>query len=192
MGEDSLRIDNAAVNTTESCNNTTYGFFQDAEIAKKWRDGKPYVEFADLFFLESCPNGGKPRAPRVWIPGRNASWLESDAYFLLIRLLPLSQVDKLRIDSPGPDRTQLPDGTYLPDDATREKRQAAVDEYVLGLGRCLMRERMPLPKVSMHRYHKAGEPLYIQFESKASPWRPRFDEMPPESHEASFVQIDSR
>jgi beta-lactamase regulating signal transducer with metallopeptidase domain len=187
LGKESLRATGVRVNTPEFFNNWDGGFLPVSEIAEKRRDGQTYVEFTELLSLRVCPNGGQPPAPRIWMPGHNVSWGDSDAYFVLVKMLPLSQLDILQVDRPlsgvrlpdgSPLRTQLPDGTYLPDNASKEQGEAVVEEYLLNLKRLMMQERMPLPKLMTHRYHKEGDPIWVTLSyPNGRTWKPDLEEL---------------
>ncbi len=174
LGGESLRVSGIRVDTARSFNNVDWGFFPGSEIAARRRDGKPSVDFANLLFLRACSNGGQPRAPRIWMPGVDISWVDSDAYFLVIRMLPPSQVDHLRIEGPVAEQTQLPDGTILPPQAAQEQRQAVADAYVLNLKRLVMREHMPVKKLLAHQYYQAGGPIWLYADGiPNSSWQPK-------------------
>jgi len=177
LEEESLRVNDINVDTPSFFNNIDWGFFPESEIAVKKREGKAYLESANLMRVIVCPNGGDPRSPRIWIPGVDLSWPWSDAYFILVKMLPVNHLDILRVENPSTG-DQIPDGTCLPTGASYEQREAIAKEYVLNLKRTLMRDRMPLPKLAAHRYHKQGEPIWFHVTGRNSAgWKPRFDEI---------------
>ncbi|MCF7976018.1 MAG: M56 family metallopeptidase, partial [Phycisphaerae bacterium] len=135
------------------------GFFQGEEMTRV--GDQRFWEGETLMTFVAQPLGGPPRAPNIWMPGYRVSQGLSDGYFILIKMLPLSTLDQLRIQWRRGIDPQLPDGTYLGPDATRAQWQAVADEYVLDIKRMLMRGRMPLPELSVHTKYAFGEPVHI-------------------------------
>jgi beta-lactamase regulating signal transducer with metallopeptidase domain len=186
VGGKSLRVNGIRVDTATFFNNTDWGFFPRTEIAKKRRDGRSYSEFDDLLAFKACTNGGRLQRPWIWMPGHQGGWADVDAYLILVRMLPLSQLDILRVDRPiaggrFPDgshlRTQIPDGSYLSEDASGEKCQAVADEYLLDFKRLVMRSRMPLRTLTAHRYYRSGEPIWVYVGNGGEAWKPSLEEI---------------
>jgi beta-lactamase regulating signal transducer with metallopeptidase domain len=174
LGDQSFNLNNIMANTTEVFSCTRWSFFDRAEIVKK-STTQPYIEFVNLLRLGVCQNGGKPRAPRIWMPTYNdVTWIDSDAYFISVNMLAFSQLDNLQVDVPHyVERMQLPDGTYISGDSTKEQRMAVADNYLLSIKQALMREQMPLPVLTAHKYYKIGEPIQITSEQRNSgKWKP--------------------
>jgi beta-lactamase regulating signal transducer with metallopeptidase domain len=187
LGQESLRVSGIRVNTPELFSNWDGGFLPVSEIAKKRRDGKTYVEFTNLLTLRVFNSGYRPSAPWLWMPGHQTGPMGEDMYFILVRMLPLSQLDTLQVDVPAgggvlPDgshlKVQLPDGSYSPEGASSEQRQAVADEYVLSVKQLVMRDRMPLPKLVTHRYHEKGDPIWITLSyPDGRTWKPDLEEL---------------
>ncbi len=178
LGAEVFRVKDIPVSTPRWYNRTAHGLFHQSQIARDRQAGRSYVELASLLWIKSEPVDSRPAGPRLWIPGgADAPTVYGDSYFLVLRMLPASQLDILRIDPPG-GPMQLPDGAILPADAAQERRQAVADEYVLNLQRALMRARMPLLQVIAHQYHQKGTPVWIYLQSQArASWKPNLEEI---------------
>jgi hypothetical protein len=100
-------------------------------------------------------------------------------YFIMVKMLPLSQLEALGVTAPDTAyREQIPDGTYLPGDASKEQREAVAREYVLDIRRLVMRDRMPLPELKAHRYYGEGESIWISVPVRnGKGWGPRLQEI---------------
>jgi beta-lactamase regulating signal transducer with metallopeptidase domain len=193
LGNQSFLLDNVMVNTTEVFSNTGLGFFKSSEIRKK-SSNQMYVEFENLLRLRVCPNGGKPRAPRIWMPTYNdVTWVDSDAYFISVNMLALSQLDNLHIDVPWyAERMQLPDGAYISGESTKGQRQAVADDYLRNLKEKLSSSQMPLPKLVAHQYYKRDEPIAIKAEQvNSGQWKPTLDDLD-KSGNLCFYLIDGQ
>lgn len=149
MNGQSLRIDNIQVDTPTFFNNWSWGFFDMFSANQK----ESKISIDDLqeikslavlrVFKNSTPD--TRRSPRIWMPAYNhVTWVDNDAYFIQVKMFPLSQLDKLLIDAPDTAyQTQLPDGSFLPGDASKEERTAVSHSYLEYV------KRMTLPDVRL-------------------------------------------
>jgi beta-lactamase regulating signal transducer with metallopeptidase domain len=174
LGRQSLRIEPSPSAGLPVYPDTHCGFFTGTEL--KSAGAQPYHEMENLLLFTSGKSGDPRNLPRgrIWIPGyNNVTWIFKDVYFIMVKMLPLSQLDHLQVGAPDmAEPEQLPDGTILPPDASKEQRQAVADEYVLNLKRLLLHDRMPLKKLRAHRYYRTGEPVWVNVQGMASsPWK---------------------
>jgi hypothetical protein len=85
----------------------------------------------------------------------------------------------------------LPDGTYLPADASNDDRKAIAKKYREDIKMEILRQSMPLPKLTAHKYYKAGERITIEMKSNAVNWKPTLEEMS-DDNDDFFVLVNGK
>jgi beta-lactamase regulating signal transducer with metallopeptidase domain len=197
LGDQTFRLNDILVNTPEFFNSTSWSFFTETEITEPERKGKPYAEFQNLLRVRpSRPRDGKPRSPRIWMPTYNdVTWTVRDGYFISVNMFAMSQLDNLQVHVPHyAEKMQLPDGAYISGDGTKEQRKAVADDYLLSIRRALMREQMPLPELTAHKYYEVGDPIYVCVDGRSSKeWRPTLEEIDRDAEtNPAFFLIDGK
>jgi ankyrin repeat protein len=70
-----------------------------------------------------------------------------------------------------------------------ELQKAAAEKYLEDIKMVVLRRSMPLPRLTAHKYYKAGDSITIKMESNAVDWKPTLEEMS-EDDNAFFVLVN--
>ncbi len=196
LGGQVFNLNEIWVHTPVWFNSANLNFFSGSSIppAKLFK-GQQYIEFENLISERFFPDEKRGDSPRIWIPGYVTD-IPGQTYCILVKMLPLSQFDKLSVAAPYIDeKIQLPDGTYLPPNASVEELKSIADDYLISVKEELLSSQMPLPKLVAHKYYKYGEPIPIASEMVDSgQWKPSLNEidMRTRHEEIFFVSIDGK
>jgi len=194
LGDESFRVDGIRVDTPGFYATSIPYLFHEPQLARRKVGRQSYVEFGHLLYVQVHGTDTGSASGRVWIPGGgDIPTMYGDTYFLMVKMLPLSQLSAVQIDPPG-SGMQLLDGSQLPDHATPEQRQALADEYRRNLAATWARHGMPLPKLVAHEYYKRGEPIWISVPTHdGGGWKPSLEEIyhDPDVHPFFFL-IDGK
>ena len=155
LGQEALRVSGVVVNTPPPSPfvSPTRGWPTKPDLVREKRDGKPYVEFTQLLTIDVDQDDRPDRPPiGTWRPDHlfYTDVLHSDAYFLTIKALPLSQLSVLQVYPPH-GGMQLLDGTILAADASKEQCQAVVEKYRRNLS----------AELTGHEFQNAQEALAV-------------------------------
>ena len=196
LGEQVFKLNDILVHTPAWFNGKNLDFFSGSSIPPaKLSKGQKYIEFANLISERAFPDDRRDDSPRIWIPGYVTD-IPGQMYCILVKMLPLSQLEKLDVAvSVIDEKIQLPDGTYLPPNSSREERKSIADDYLLKVKEDLLRSEMPLPKLVAHQYYKAGESIAIIAEQvNSGQWKPTLGDLDLRNmdEELCFFSIDGK
>ncbi|MHC4345541.1 MAG: M56 family metallopeptidase, partial [Planctomycetota bacterium] len=182
-GEEALTI-STDVTAPALVLDTAWRWWQGAEIAKDKQHGKPISRLHTLLAYERLRGGQRERL-RFWMPGHDVTQIGKDKYTILLKMVSLSQLDYL-VDFGPMLGDQLLDGSIFESSGPKEVRRHQ-DQYFQSVKSMVL----PLPKLTAHKYYKAGEPITIEMKSSAVNWKPSLEEM---SDDASyfFVSVNGK
>jgi beta-lactamase regulating signal transducer with metallopeptidase domain len=151
-------------------NGTAWGWWQEPAIRKEtWHD-QSISHLHTLLSFEKRVSFQDKRLG-IWMPGYDVTPIAKDKYTILVRMIPISQLNHLTAFGPILG-SQLPDGTLF-EDRDSHADQKHQEKYF----QSIKSMTVPLPRLTAHKYYQVGEPIKIEMKQMAGNWKPSLDEI---------------
>ena len=175
LGDENLEI-STDIPAPVTASGSTWGWFQSDSISKyTFNNNTPGCQIYTLlkFFRDKTKSNEECQ---IWVPNDHIGEVGKDKQILVVRMVPVSQLNyPIQFFGPMPD-DQLPDGSILKmNHETRDYEVLLRSRYNYYLSVKSM--LVPVPELTAHRYYKAGEPIKIEMKQLAGDWKPSLSEI---------------